>query len=153
MMQFAQEEFAFNNAVLDANLNSAIEQAQRNIRDIMLDRKFSDLNVKASQMIKPSKLPYQPRPELPPERIFLDRMQMVVPEANYKTAADRFKEVLKDAERATGRPGEYSASADKDAVSSPYLDDKGKLKKGYKKVFIKGEPYYQNTKTGKTYPA
>ena len=157
MMQFAQEEFAFNNAVLDANLDSAIEQAQRNIRDIMLDRKFSDLNVKASQMVRPSKLPYQPRPVLPPERIFLDRMQMVVPDAKIKTSADRFRDLVKDIEGKAlatgGRPGEYRASEDKDEVSSPYLDDKGKLKKGYLKIFIKGEPYYQNSKTGKTYPA
>ena len=153
MIEFAQEEFAFNNQVLNANLNSAIEQAERNIKDIMLDRKFSDLNVEASMMVRPSKLPYQPRPEMPPIREFFPRMEMLVPDADIKTASDRFRELIKDSKLATGRPGEYSASADKDAVSSPYLDDKGKLKKGYKKVFIKGQTYYQNTKTGKTYPA
>jgi len=152
MMQFAQEEFAFNNAVLDANLDSSIKQAQRNIKDIMLDRKFADINVEANMMVKPSKLPYQPKPVLPPAREFLPRFQQVVPEGgDYKSSADKLKDMLKKQDLPGGRPGEYAPS--KDRGSSPYLDDKGKLKKGYKKTYIKGQLYYQHKKTGKTYPA
>lgn len=152
MMQFAQEEFAFNNAVLDANLNSSIAQAQRNIKDIMLDRKFADLNVEASMMVKPSKLPYQPKPVLPPARKFIEPFQQVVPEGgDYKSPADRFKKLLKKQDLPGGRPGEYGPPKDKG--SSPYLDDKGNLKKGYMKTYIKGNLYYQHKKTGKTYPA
>lgn len=152
MMQFAQEEFAFNNAVLDANLNSSIAQAKRNIKDIMLDRKFSDLNVEASMMVKPSKLPYQPRPVLPPARIFLDRMQLVVPDGgDYKSPADRLKKLLKNQDLPGGKPGEYGSS--KGEESKPYLDDKGQLKKAYRKIYIKGQSYYQHKQSGKTYPA
>lgn len=75
----AQEEFDFNNRVIDANIKSAIKATKRNIRDIKLDRKFADLNLEANRMLKPSKLPYQPKPMLPPERIFLDRMEVIVP--------------------------------------------------------------------------
>jgi hypothetical protein len=152
MMAFAQEEFAFNNQVLDATLNSAIAQSQRNIKDIMLDRKFADLDVEANMLLKPNKLPYQPKPMLPPEREFLESMRMVVPEVTeYKSASDRFKKLLKKQDSFGGRPGEYSPSRNEE--SKPYLDDKGKVKKGYRKTYIKGNLYYQHKKSGKTYLA
>ena len=75
----AQEDYAFNNKVIDLNIESAIEAAERNIKDIMLDRDVADLNVEANRMLRPSKLPYQPKPVKPPERIFLDRMEVIVP--------------------------------------------------------------------------
>ena len=76
----AQEDYVFNNKVIDLNIESAIEAAERNIRDIMLDREVADLNVEANRMIRPSKLPYQPKPVKPPARIFLDRMEVLVPD-------------------------------------------------------------------------
>tara|TARA_R100001224_G_scaffold48035_2_gene27757 strand:+ start:3324 stop:4613 length:1290 start_codon:yes stop_codon:yes gene_type:complete len=79
-INIAQEDFDFNNRVINANIDSAIEAAKRNIRDIQLDRDFADLEVEANRILRPSKLPYQPRPMLPKERIFLPRMEVLVPD-------------------------------------------------------------------------
>jgi len=74
----------FNNRVLTANMKSFISQAERNVKDIHLQQKFANLNAEASAMIKPERLSYEPVPQLPPERIFIDRMEAIpgfVPQA------------------------------------------------------------------------
>lgn len=73
----ANDEIEFNQEVMKANLESEIKQSSRNIQQIQLDRQVADLNVKANTMLKPEKLPYQPEPQLPPERIFIDRMEAI----------------------------------------------------------------------------
>ena len=71
----AADEIQFNQEVMKANLESEIKQSARNIEQIRLDKQIADLNVKANTMLKPEKLPYQPEPQLPPERVFVDRME------------------------------------------------------------------------------
>ena len=71
----AEDEIQFNQEVMKANLESEIKQSARNIEQIRLDKQIADLNVKANTMLKPEKLPYQPEPQLPPERVFVDRME------------------------------------------------------------------------------
>ncbi len=73
----ANDEIEFNQEVMKANLESEIKQTSRNIQQIQLDRQVADLNVKANTMLKPEKLAYQPEPQLPPERIFIDRMEAI----------------------------------------------------------------------------
>lgn len=77
---------AINNAETDAKFNldtmresmkSAISQAQRNIEQIRLEREVADLNTNAGRMLFPERLPYDPVPQLPPERVFVDRMKAI----------------------------------------------------------------------------
>lgn len=80
----AEADAEFNNRVMTANMTSFISQSQRNIKDIELQKQVADLNVRESTMIRPERLSYDPRPELPPERIFVDRMEALpgfVPQA------------------------------------------------------------------------
>jgi|TARA_R100000084_G_scaffold3824_1_gene1601 hypothetical protein len=90
----AQEEYVFNNKVIDFNIESAIEASERNIRDIMLDRDVADLNIRANRMLRPKKLPYQPKPVMPPERIFLDRMEVIVPKPLKKDRKNKLERAL-----------------------------------------------------------
>ncbi len=75
---------AINNAETDAKFNldtmresmkSAIRQSQRNIEQIRFEREVSDLNTNAGRMLFPERLPYDPEPVMPPERIFVKRMK------------------------------------------------------------------------------
>ena len=73
-----------NLKVMRANMKSKINQTVRNVKQIGLERKFADVNTKAGMMIFPERLDYDPRPEPPPERIFVDRMEVIpgfVPQA------------------------------------------------------------------------
>jgi hypothetical protein len=71
----AEAEAEGNLKVMRANMQSLIRQADRNVKQIGLQRKISDLNTRANMMIKPMKLPYDPKPRLPPERKFVDRLK------------------------------------------------------------------------------
>jgi hypothetical protein len=80
----AEADAEYNNKVMTANMKSFISQTERNIKDIQLQKQVADLNVRESTMIKPERLSYDPVPELPPERIFVDRMEAIpgfVPQA------------------------------------------------------------------------
>ena len=80
----AEADAEFNNRVMTANMKSFISQTERNIKDIQLQKQVADLNVRESTMIKPERLSYDPVPELPPERIFVERMEAIpgfVPQA------------------------------------------------------------------------
>lgn len=77
---------AINNAETDAKFNldtmresmkSAIRQSQRNIEQIRFEREVSDLNTNAGRMLFPERLPYDPEPVMPPERVFVDRMKAI----------------------------------------------------------------------------
>ena len=83
-MDTAEEDAKFNNRVLTANMKSFISQAERNIKDMQLQKQYSDLNASASAMIKPQRLSYDPVPTQEPERIFVERMEVIpgfVPQA------------------------------------------------------------------------
>jgi hypothetical protein len=69
---------------MSANVESAINQSQRNVEEILQQKKYTDLNTIASMMLRPEFAGYDPKPEKPPERIFIDRMEAVpgfVPQA------------------------------------------------------------------------
>jgi len=69
-----------NSAIMDASLSSSVEQSQRNMQQIGLQRYAEDLQANASMMIKPKKLPAIPLPIQAPERIFIEPME-VLPQA------------------------------------------------------------------------
>lgn len=80
----AEADAEFNNRVMTANMKSFISQTERNIKEIQLQKQVADLNVRESTMLKPERLSYDPVPELPPERIFVERMEAIpgfVPQA------------------------------------------------------------------------
>jgi hypothetical protein len=80
----AEADAEFNNRVMTANMKSFISQTERNIKDIQLQKQVADLNVRESTMLKPERLSYDPVPQLPPERIFVERMEAIpgfVPQA------------------------------------------------------------------------
>ncbi len=80
----AEADAEFNNRVMTANMKSFVSQTERNIKDILLQKQVADLNVRESTMIRPERLSYDPRPELPPERVFIERMEAIpgfVPQA------------------------------------------------------------------------
>ena len=127
----AQETFDFNNRVIDANLKSAIKAAKRNIRDIKLDRKIADLNLEANRMLKPTKLPYQPKPMLPPPREFLERMEVIVPKKLKKGGGggkDALKRALEKGEVVKVENEEEEDNLPRDNRYDPdrgdYLDDR-----------------------------
>lgn len=69
-----------NSAIMDASLSSSVEQSQRNMQQIGLQRYAADLSANASMMIKPRKAPAIPLPTQAPERIFIEPME-VLPQA------------------------------------------------------------------------
>ena len=74
-IQNAKQETRFNLDVMRENMRSNIDETQRNIEKIRLDRATADLNTRAGMMLFPDRIPYAPRPELPPERIFVERQK------------------------------------------------------------------------------
>ena len=73
----AEDTAAGNLEVQRANMKSKIGQAERNIKQISLERNFADVNTKAGMMIFPKRLDYDPVPRKPPERVFVDRMEAI----------------------------------------------------------------------------
>lgn len=73
----AQQETRFNLDVMKENMQGTIDETQRNIESIRLDRATADLNTISGMMLFPDRLSYVPRPELPPERIFVERMKAI----------------------------------------------------------------------------
>jgi len=69
-----------NSAIMDASLSSSVEQTQRNLQQIGMQRYAADLQAKASMMIEPQQLPDIPLPMQAPERIFIKPME-VLPQA------------------------------------------------------------------------
>lgn len=82
----AVQDAEFNMRVLDADIESALAQSERDISAIELDNLGQRLNAFASLSISPQKLSYNPKPELAPERVFerpveADPDNQVVPSA------------------------------------------------------------------------
>lgn len=63
-----------NSAIMDASLVSSVEQSQRNMRSISLQKYGADQAAMAQMMIKPEAPPAIPKPVLGPERIFTEPM-------------------------------------------------------------------------------
>ena len=73
----ANRDYLQNMQVLRANYDSAKKQTEINIRNIGIQKEVADLNTRAGMMLKPEKLPYNPRPERPPEHIFLESQKAI----------------------------------------------------------------------------
>jgi len=83
-IESAEGEAEYNGRIMSANVESAINQSQRNVEELLQQKKYTDLNTIASMMLRPEFAGYDPKPEKPPERIFIDRMEAVpgfVPQA------------------------------------------------------------------------
>ena len=76
-IESAEATAASNAEVLRANMESNIRATTQNIKQITLERAFADVNTHANLMIFPERLSYDPMPELPPERVFIDRMEAI----------------------------------------------------------------------------
>lgn len=63
-----------NNAINDASLVSSVEQSQRNMRQIAMQKYGADLSARAEMMIEPAAVPDIPMPKQAPERIFIEPM-------------------------------------------------------------------------------
>lgn len=73
----AEAEAEFNLEVMKANMKSSIKESERNLKQIALERSVADLNTRAGMMLKPDRMPYEPMPEMPPERVFVERMEAI----------------------------------------------------------------------------
>ena len=71
----ANRDHLYNMEVLRANYDSAKQQTEINIRNIGIQKEIADLNTRASMMLKPERLPYDPKPMRPPEHIFMEAMK------------------------------------------------------------------------------
>ena len=76
-IESAEGEAEYNGRIMSANVESAINQSQRNVEEILQQKKYTDLNTIASMMLRPEFTGYDPKPEKPPERIFVDRMEAI----------------------------------------------------------------------------
>jgi hypothetical protein len=146
----AQEDYNYNDRVLDASLASSLSQAERNIKQIALDRRIADINVLANMMLKPKKMPKLPIPEMPPLREEVEPMKLLAAnEFKYESTGDSLEKALEKRNLPSGHPDRIV----KDSSDKPYLDKNGKVKKGFQKQYRKGQIYYVNLKTGQTYTA
>ena len=76
-ISIANRDYEQNLKVLDANYNSAKAQTELNIKNIGIQKEIADVNTRAGMMLKPEKLPYNPKPEQPPEHIFLESQKAI----------------------------------------------------------------------------
>ena len=76
-IQNAEGEAQANLEVMQANMASQIRTAEQNIKQISLERKTADVNTRAGMMLFPERLQYDPVPTMPPERVFVDRMEAI----------------------------------------------------------------------------
>ena len=76
-IESAEGEVEYNDRIMAANMESSVKQTQRNIEGIIQQKKYTDLNTIASMMLKPEFTGYDPKPEIPPERVFLERQEAI----------------------------------------------------------------------------
>ena len=83
-----------NSAIMDASLSSSVEQSQRNMQQIGLQRYAADLQANASMMIKPKRGPAIPLPIQAPERIFIEPMEVFAGQAPPAPQQSTFAPIL-----------------------------------------------------------
>jgi len=76
-IESAEGEAEYNGRIMSANMKSYINQTQRNIDELIQQKKYSDINTKASMMLEPEFAGYDPKPEPPPEREFIESMKAI----------------------------------------------------------------------------
>ena len=86
-----------NAAIQDASLASSVEQSQRNMRQISMQKYGADLAARAEMMIRPQAIPDIPQPKEAPERVFIAPMQAtptyIPPAVQQSTAAPIFSSI------------------------------------------------------------
>ncbi len=73
----AEGEAEYNGRIMNSNMNSFINQTERNIDELIQQKKYADINTFASMMLEPEFTGYDPKPELPPEREFIKSMKAI----------------------------------------------------------------------------
>jgi hypothetical protein len=95
-----------DSAVMDASLTSSVEQSQRNMRQIAMQKYEADLAAKAQMMIRPEALPDIPLPTQAPERIFIEPMEVtptyIPPAVQQSTVAPIFSGISSGASALAG---------------------------------------------------
>ena len=74
-IEAAEGEAEYNGRIMNSNMKSFIDQTERNIDELIQQRKYADLNTFASMMLQPEFGGYDPKPEKPPEREFIKSMK------------------------------------------------------------------------------
>ena len=77
-INIANRDYIQQRDMIDRNYDSAKAQSELNVEYIGLQKEFADLNTRAGMMLKPEKLPYNPKPQEPPEHIFI-KSQKAIP--------------------------------------------------------------------------
>jgi len=76
-IESAEGEAEYNGRIMNSNMKSFINQTERNIDELIQQKKYADLNTFASMMLEPEFAGYDPKPELPPEREFVKSMKAI----------------------------------------------------------------------------
>jgi hypothetical protein len=75
IIENSENEAEYNSRVMQANMESFINQTERNIDEIVQQKMYSDLNTIASMMLPPQFAGFDPRPTKPPEMEFIKTMK------------------------------------------------------------------------------
>jgi len=73
----AEGEAEYNGKIMSSNMKSFINQTERNIDQLIQQKKYADLNTFASMMLQPEFGGYDPKPEQTPEREFVKSMKAI----------------------------------------------------------------------------
>ena len=73
----AEGEAAYNGRIMNSNMKSFIDQTERNIEQLIQQKKYADINTFASMMLEPEFTGYDPKPEPTPERVFVESMKAI----------------------------------------------------------------------------
>jgi hypothetical protein len=77
-INIANRDYLQNMDMIKRNYESAKGQSELNIKNIGIQKQYADINTRASMMLKPERLSYNPKPQEPPEHIFL-KSQKAIP--------------------------------------------------------------------------
>ena len=75
IIEGAEGEAEYNGRIMNSNMKSFIDQTERNIEQLIQQKKYADINTFASMMLEPEFAGYDPKPEKPPEREFIESMK------------------------------------------------------------------------------
>jgi hypothetical protein len=76
-IESAEGEAEYNGRIMSSNMKSFINQTERNINQLIQQKKYADINTFASMMLEPEFAGYDPKPEKPPEREFVKSMKAI----------------------------------------------------------------------------
>ncbi len=112
-INIAQDEVKYNNKILSANMQSAINQMGRNIQQIELQKMQADMQAEANLNLFPEELDYAPEPQMQPKRRFVEPEELDIPiipkgprvSTGVSAAVDVIGEVGEIVSMAMGIPG------------------------------------------------